>query len=310
MHNKIFLFLLVSSIFSQAILHFPIEESTEKTPILVEAFIDLPDYEIKSITLFYRLQGEIKYVETPMFKIDTEYLGEIPSSFSGMRGVEYFLIVDTYTMGFLALPNIDPTNNPFRININKKRQYLSDMTISDFDPTFTILSPEPNSEVIDKDVMIYEGKIEELIYACEDFIDEGSLDEAKRLIKYTLAIFFDKDIDQIDPEFLRTTELTEFWEIVLGDPDIARILVPDFFKNNFTFQKLIDTLEEQSNSSDEEILSLLLNNSVDMKNKLNGIYLEDENSMIRRIVNHDTGLTDVYYWVNTNHLTLFNAISL
>ena len=117
---RIFLLLLIASIYSQAILHYPIDEFTEQTPILVEAFIDLPDYEIKNVTLFYRARGEVKYVETPMFKIDTEYLGEIPASFVQMRGIEYFLIVDTYTMGFLGLPNIDPTNNPFRVDINKK----------------------------------------------------------------------------------------------------------------------------------------------------------------------------------------------
>ena len=154
MYSRIFLLLLISSIYSQAILHYPIDEFTEQTPVLVEAFIDLPDYEVKNVTLFYRPRGEVKYVETPMFKIDTEYLGEIPASFVQMRGIEYFLIVDTYTMGFLGLPNIDPTNNPFRIDVNKKKEYLSNITLSEFDPKFTILSPEPDMEIIDEDVMI------------------------------------------------------------------------------------------------------------------------------------------------------------
>ena len=68
----------ISIVYSQAILHSPIEEAVEKTPILIEAFIDLPDYEIKKVTLFFRKKGEVKYLESPMFKIDAEFLGEIP----------------------------------------------------------------------------------------------------------------------------------------------------------------------------------------------------------------------------------------
>ena len=109
---------------------------------------------VKDNYIMNRLKGEIKYIETPMYKIDTEYLGEIPSSFSTMVGVEYFLIVDTYTMGFLGLPNIDPPNNPFRINVNKKKEYLSNLTISEFDPTYAILSPDPDTEVVDTDLMV------------------------------------------------------------------------------------------------------------------------------------------------------------
>jgi len=97
--KKLFLLIFLTSlIYSQAILHSPIEESIEKTPILIEAFIDLPDYEVKKVTLFFREKGEVKYVESPMFKIDMEYLGEIPANFVEIKGVEYFIVVDTYDM--------------------------------------------------------------------------------------------------------------------------------------------------------------------------------------------------------------------
>ena len=112
MCNKLFIFIFISGLYSQAILHIPVEEATEKTPILVEAFIDLPDYEIKNVTLYFRGKGEVKYIESSMFKIDAEYLGEIPASFVDRKGIEYFLVVDTYNMRFIVLPNIAPTVNP------------------------------------------------------------------------------------------------------------------------------------------------------------------------------------------------------
>ena len=153
--KKLFLLIfLMSLVYSQAILHSPVEEGTEQTPILIEAFIDLPDYEIKKVTLFFREKGEVKYIESSMFRIDMEYLGEIPANFVQIRGVEYFLVVDTYDMGFIGLPNVNPTSNPFRVEINKKKKFDNNKLLSEFNPDYTILNPEPNSEVILEDMFI------------------------------------------------------------------------------------------------------------------------------------------------------------
>ena len=45
-----------------------------------------------------------------------------------------------------------------------------------------------------------------------------------------------------------------------------------------------------------------------MKNKLNSNYLEDGNSEIRRIVDTELGETVVFFWVNSDHLTLFRKL--
>jgi hypothetical protein len=89
-----------------------------------------------------------------MFKIDIEYLGEIPANSINMKGVEYFLVVDTYDMGIIGLPNIDPTSNPFRIGINKKKVFYTENRLAEFNPQYTILSPIPNMEVINNDMMV------------------------------------------------------------------------------------------------------------------------------------------------------------
>ena len=151
---KILILISFSFIFSQSILHIPIEESTENNPVLIEAFIDLPEYEIKKVSLFFRKKGDVKYIELPMFKIDVQYLGEIPPNFVTLNGLEYFIIVDTYNMGFIGLPNIDPPNNPFLILGNEKREISSNYLLDELNANYTILSPEPDSRVIDEDVMI------------------------------------------------------------------------------------------------------------------------------------------------------------
>ena len=76
---------------------------------------------LKKLACFFEKKGDVKYIELPMFKIDVQYLGEIPPNFVTLKGLEYFIIVDTYNMGFVGLPNIDPPNNPFLILGNKKR---------------------------------------------------------------------------------------------------------------------------------------------------------------------------------------------
>ena len=151
---KIFILISFSFVLSQSILHIPIEESTEGNPILIEAFVDLPDYEIKKVTLFFRSKGDVKYIESLMVKIDVQYLGEIPANFVTLEGLEYFIIVDTYNMGFIGLPNIDPPNNPFLVLTNKKREISSNYLLDELNADYTILSPEPDSRVLEEDVMI------------------------------------------------------------------------------------------------------------------------------------------------------------
>ena len=53
----------------------------------------MQEIKLASMLVYMTDTDEVKYVETPMFKIDTEYLGEIPASFVQMRGIEYFLIM-------------------------------------------------------------------------------------------------------------------------------------------------------------------------------------------------------------------------
>ena len=154
--QRFFLFslFLLSSIFSQSILHSPIEESFEKNPILIEAFINVPDYEIKKVSLFFRKKGELKYIEAPMFKIDMEYLGEIPSNFVEVGAVEYFIFLDTYDMGLIGLPNINPSDNPFRVEIKEKENTYTAKRMKELDARYTILSPDPDLDVIDEDVIV------------------------------------------------------------------------------------------------------------------------------------------------------------
>ena len=207
-----FIILFLSSLLqSQAILHSPVEDAVEQTPVLIEAFIDLPDYEIKKVTLFFRKKGEVKYLESPMFKIDAEYLGEIPAGFVEIGGIEYFLVVDTYDMGFVGLPNISPTNNPFRIEINKKKKINQVNLLSEFNPDYTILNPEPNTKNILDDVFI------SISYFQMDNINSSKSKFFFNDIDISNAVNFNKNYLIFYPE-----------KVLLGINTVKIVLVDDF----------------------------------------------------------------------------------
>lgn len=209
--QKIFLFLLLSLTYSQSILHSPVDESIEKNPILVEAFVNIPDYEVKKVSLFFRKKGELKYIETPMFKIDLEYLGEIPGNFVGIAGIEYFIVVDTYDMGMIALPNVNPTDNPFRVDIEKKKIIYTKKRVKELEPKYTILNPEPGTEVIDDEMML------SLSYFQMDNIDPS---ETK---------IFINNIDVSDKVDFRDSYFVYYPEnIIYGIQNVKVILIDDF----------------------------------------------------------------------------------
>ena len=192
-------------------LNSPVDESIEKNPILVEAFINIPDYEVKKVSLFFRKKGELKYIEAPMFKIDLEYLGEIPGNFVGIAGIEYFIVVDTYDMGMIGLPNVNPTDNPFRVDVEKKKIIYTKKRVKELDPKYTILNPEPGIEVIDDEMML------SLSYFQMDNIDPS---ETK---------IFVNNIDVSDRVDFRDSYFVYYPQnIVYGPQNVKVILIDDF----------------------------------------------------------------------------------
>ena len=66
---KILILISFSFIFSQSILHIPIEECTESNPVLIEAFIDLPEYEIKKLAYFFEKKAMLSILSCQCLKL-------------------------------------------------------------------------------------------------------------------------------------------------------------------------------------------------------------------------------------------------
>ena len=70
----------------------------------------------------------------------------------------------------------------YGVDINKKKEYLSNITLSEFDPKFTILSPESDIEIIDKEGNIFKT-------------DKATYDKTKEIIQTFENSEFAIDID-------------------------------------------------------------------------------------------------------------------
>ena len=165
-----------------------------------------------------------------------------------------------------------------------------------------ILARDKNSNLLlDMDVYIFEEDLEELWDACDEYTLEMSIDEAKKLIRKTLSIFFNVDLADVDNDFLEEKTLSEFWNAVLGDPGISEFLKPGFFENDYTFKELIDALE------DSDIEGTLADNAIRIMGVLRQ-QTDDQFSKFSFISDYEEKQKTTYYWVPVDHLNLFRDI--
>ena len=155
--------------------------------------------------------------------------------------------------------------------------------------------------LLDTDVYIFENQLDDLWNACDEFALEMSLDDAKRLVRKTLAIFFDVDLGDVDDTFLEEKTLSEFWNAVLGDPGISQFLKPGFFENDYTFKELIDALE------DSDIEDTLADNAIRIMGVLRQ-QTDDQFSKFSFISDFEEKQKTTYYWVKAESLNLFRDI--
>jgi len=170
-----------------------------------------------------------------------------------------------------------------------------------FQEGLILAKDEVENMLLDTDVYIYEQELDDLWNACDEFSLEMSLDEAKKLVRKTLAIFFDVDLGDVDDDFLEEKTLSQFWNAVLGDPDIAGFLKPDFFDKDYTFKELIDALE------DGDIEETLADNAITIMGVLRQ-QTDDKFSKFSFISDFEEKETTTHYWVKAEYLNLFKNI--
>ena len=192
------------------------------------------------------------------------------------------------------------------LNSIKKNFTGSKLSGTFFQDAFILAQDENQKKFLHTDVRITEETLYDLMAYVGDFEYEPDVRAAKKLIRQTIALFFGEQVefDDIDRDFLESTSLEDFWSLVLGNKDVAKFLAPQLFQHDFTFDKLIDQLEDDAN-----LEQTLTDNALTMFNELQ-LYGDENYSEMVTIIDTDKNDVETYYWVSVNHLNLFKNINI
>jgi len=193
-------------------------------------------------------------------------------------------------------PSLEESDNTMSIGI-------TDYQYQFFTEALTLAKDQDGNLLFHVDVHIYEDKLYELWDTLDEYVLDLSLDGSKRLILNILAIFFNTDLGDIDNEFLNDKTLHDFWNITVGNSNVAKFLIPDLFNQNFTFKELIDALE------DGDVEDTLFDNAMRIMDVIQH-QIDTEFSKISFVSDFEEQKIFTYYWVTADLLNLFKGINI
>jgi len=170
-----------------------------------------------------------------------------------------------------------------------------------YDEGIIVSNDMDGESLVNTDILVAEEALQDLLEYIEEYTLTEDPEDAKRVVKNMLAIFFDKDISEIDSKFLSETTIGDLWRRVVGNEEVADKLVPSLFdsSSDATFEELLEELELAEN---EEIF---LANCMNISNNLIEQTEENESLFVTNATNNDA---DRYYWVLSDNLQLFKGI--
>ena len=193
-------------------------------------------------------------------------------------------------------PSLEESDNTMSIGI-------TDPLSQFFTEALVLAKNQEGNLLIDIDVYIYKEQLDALWDELDEYALDLSLDAAKRLIRKTLAIFFDVEFSDVDDAFLEEHTLSQFWGAVLGDANVSKFLKPDFFEQDYTFKELIEALE------DGDIEDTLADNAIRIMDVLKH-QTDTGFSKISFVSDFEEKNTFTYYWVPVDVLNLFKGINI
>lgn len=143
-----------SPVLAQRIVHTP--------PLSVPSGVAVPiEYQIAGATtesvvetaVFYRLQGDVAYRRIRASATGTSFTASIPALSQNAGYIEYYMVAELLNGGILNLPTINPSENPFQVNILQAVQD-GPMITEVADIEFRVMSPLPGTPMIEDDLLI------------------------------------------------------------------------------------------------------------------------------------------------------------
>ncbi len=103
--------------------------------------------------LYYRFQGDVAYRRLRAVSTGGTFTATIPMINENAGYLEYYFVAELSSGGILNLPTINPSDNPFQVNIRRLVQDGPMITeVSDIQ--FRVMSPLPGTPMIEDDLLI------------------------------------------------------------------------------------------------------------------------------------------------------------
>ena len=145
---------IASPALAQRIVHTP--------PLSVPSGVPVPiEYQIAGATgesvvetaVFYRFQGDVAYRRIRATANGSLFSASIPAMSQNAGYIEYYLVAELINGGILNLPTINPSENPFQVNILQTEQDGPLITeVADIE--FRVMSPLPATPMLEDDLLI------------------------------------------------------------------------------------------------------------------------------------------------------------
>ena len=139
---------------SQIIDHQPDANIFSNTPLYIEVFSDFNYNDISAFSIFYKTNNQEIYIKDELTHlVNNNYSYTIRSNFLTDQYIEYYFLMEFKDATYQTFPREDPHNMPLRVRIENVVQ-SEFIHKSYLDADITILSPLPNEEVFEDDLII------------------------------------------------------------------------------------------------------------------------------------------------------------
>lgn len=136
-------------------------EAVAQGPLTLEAVIEVKDAGVVSASIYYRLKGQLAYLEVPMSSAGGNlYFGTIPAGDVTEPGLEYYLVALLDDESILAYPVDEPEVNPVFVAVKSAAEGIAgaqeplEAAVGVEGADVLILSPEPREVYLPEDVVI------------------------------------------------------------------------------------------------------------------------------------------------------------
>jgi len=141
-------------VLAQRIVHTPPLSVPSGVPVSIEYQIAGATTEsIVETAVFYRFQGDVAYRRIRAASTGSIFSASIPAMSQNAGYIEYYLVAELLGGGTLNLPTINPSENPFQVNILQTEQdgpLITEVAKIEF----RVMSPMPGTPMIEDDLLI------------------------------------------------------------------------------------------------------------------------------------------------------------